>query len=330
MAVEIIAEAAQGYEGDPSLARLLAKGAICARANAFKMQLVYGDELATPDYEYYSLFKKLEMPESVWKDLITETHANGLRFYVDIFGEKSLQVAQKLGVDGIKIHSTDFFNDRLVRTALAGSWRLFISLGGITADELTAFIQKHKLQPHERITLLYGFQGDPTPLESNHVLRLRSFTQRFPVFRFGFMDHQDGATEEAMNLSLLSLPLSVQTIEKHITLDRSLQLEDYISALEPERFTRFVQQIRQMERALGSDALELGEGEKQYRRKVTKVVVSIRPLRKGEILTAEAIALKRSSRMDPQHALYSLDQALDRRLDVDTDANQPITVEMVS
>ena len=330
MTVEIIAEAAQGYEGDPSIARLLLRAAVRGGADAVKFQLVYGDELATPDYEYYTLFKKLEMPESVWKDLINEAHAGGLRFYMDIFGDHSLRVAQQLKVDGIKIHSTDFFNERLVEAALTGSQRLFISLGGIAADELTAFIHKHQIKAEERLTLLYGYQGDPTPLESNHVLRLRNFAQRFQGFRFGFMDHQEGVTEEAMILSLLALPLGVSCIEKHITLDRALQLEDYISALEPDRFAQFVKQVRQMEKALGSDRLELGEGEKQYRRKVTKVVVSSRPLKRGELLTPEAVALKRSGRMDPQLSLYSLEQALNKHVGIDLDANQPITTEMLS
>ncbi len=62
MSVEIIAEAAQGYEGNVTQARLLARAAARAGADAVKFQLVYADELATPDYQYYDLFRNLEMP----------------------------------------------------------------------------------------------------------------------------------------------------------------------------------------------------------------------------------------------------------------------------
>ena len=59
--MEIIAEIAQGYEGDTKLMELLTTGAIESDADAVKYQLVYADELATPDYQYYELFKSLEM-----------------------------------------------------------------------------------------------------------------------------------------------------------------------------------------------------------------------------------------------------------------------------
>jgi len=62
----IIAEAAQGFEGDPLLARLLVQAAARAGADAVKFQLVYADEIATPEYKYYDLFKKLEMPATCW------------------------------------------------------------------------------------------------------------------------------------------------------------------------------------------------------------------------------------------------------------------------
>ena len=59
--IEIIAEIAQGYEGDTKLTELLTIGANATGADAVKYQLVYADELATPDYKYYELFRSLEM-----------------------------------------------------------------------------------------------------------------------------------------------------------------------------------------------------------------------------------------------------------------------------
>ena len=59
MSIEIIAEVAQGYEGDRTLAKMLARGSMRAGADAVKFQLVFADELATPDYQHYKLFKSL-------------------------------------------------------------------------------------------------------------------------------------------------------------------------------------------------------------------------------------------------------------------------------
>ena len=69
MTLEIIAELAQGFEGKPEQTRLLLVAAAKAGADVAKYQLVYADELATPDYQYYELFKSLEMTDQDWLDL---------------------------------------------------------------------------------------------------------------------------------------------------------------------------------------------------------------------------------------------------------------------
>jgi len=71
---EIIAEIAQGNEGDPKLAQLLTAGAMASGAYAVKYQFVSADELATPDYQYYDLLKSLELSTDSWKKISSRTH----------------------------------------------------------------------------------------------------------------------------------------------------------------------------------------------------------------------------------------------------------------
>ena len=111
MAVEIIAEMAQGYEGNEIKALLLARGAIRSGADTIKYQLVHADELATPDYQYYDLFQSLEMSSTAWKDVAEEIKTNGKKLYFDVFGMQGLSEALELGADGVKIHTTDFYNN---------------------------------------------------------------------------------------------------------------------------------------------------------------------------------------------------------------------------
>jgi N,N'-diacetyllegionaminate synthase len=107
MSLEIVAEIAQGFEGDPKQSWLLLKSAAKAKADAAKFQLVFADELATPDYIYYDQFKKLEMPTETWEFLNLEAHKLGIELQVDIFGVKSLELALHLGLKTIKVHPTD-------------------------------------------------------------------------------------------------------------------------------------------------------------------------------------------------------------------------------
>ena len=110
MTVEIIAELAQGFEGKPEQSRLLMKAAAAAGADAAKYQLVYADELATPDYKYYELFRSIEMDDNVWNGLAVYAGQSGIKLYVDIFGARSLQLAEKIGVAVVKLHGTDIAN----------------------------------------------------------------------------------------------------------------------------------------------------------------------------------------------------------------------------
>lgn len=327
MPVELIAEAAQGYEGNAAVARLLARGAARAGADAVKFQLVYADELATPQYEYYELFQALEMPREAWCAVAGETKAAGMRFYVDVYGERSLREAVALGADGVKIHASDFFNGPLVRSALEQLPRVFISLGGISVEELEEFLAAHRVAPTPQVCLLYGFQADPTPIEATNLRRLRALKRRFPGYRFGFMDHADGASDEAMTVALLALAFDVDCIEKHISLDRALALEDYVSALAPAQFKRFAERVRCLEQALGTEDLELTPVERAYRQKALKVVVASRPLGRGDVLCQEDLCLKRTPSASPSVSLYRLEHAVGRTLAVDVRAHQPITKE---
>jgi N,N'-diacetyllegionaminate synthase len=329
MPVEIIAEVAQGYEGDAVLARLLTKGAVRAGVDAIKFQLVYADELATRDYIHYDLFRSLEMPREAWQKVAEETKAGGARLYLDIYGERSLREAADLGADGIKISTTEFFNTRLVHSALDKMPRVFVSLGGISLEEMERFRDIHKLAPGPQVCFMYGFQAEPTAIESNNLRRFRSLKERFPGYRFGFMDHADGGSEDAMTLALVALGIGIDCVEKHISLDRILQLEDWVSALSPEQFKMFVQRIRHLEKALGTDDLELTPIESEYRYKAVKVVVANRMLKKGEIVAADNLCLKRTSRLSSPSMIYRLEQVVGHTLAVDVQPDEAITKEVL-
>lgn len=302
MKTEIIAEIAQGYEGKPVQADLLVKGAITAGADAVKLQLVYADELCVPEYPYYSLFKSLEMSYTVWQKLERAVHEARRKMYFDIYGNKSLKMAKKLHADGVKISATDFYNTDLVHDAVKEFPKVFISCSGVPFEDL--FTLLNSIREQKKITLMYGFQAEPTDTKDNHLLRIGKLKLVYPNVSIGFMDHSLGSDEEAFLLPVMALAQGISCIEKHITLDYSLQMEDYISALTIDLFTRFVQTIRKMEPALGNSELVLIDKEIAYKKKAGKVVVAGKNLKKGTLIKKSDISLKRVS-ITPSDAYYS-------------------------
>lgn len=293
MAIEIIAEIAQGYEGKPEQAGQLAQAALEANADSVKFQLIIADELCIKEYPYYNLFKSLEMPFAVWEGLVKKVKDAGKNFYADIYGFESFRLAKELNVSGVKISTTDFYNEQLMAEAIQTFPRVFISIGGIEIPDIDDLVRKLKGKNH--VTLLYGFQAEPTFVEDNHLLRLRELKNRYPGVSFGFMDHTLGESEEAMVLPVLALGIGIDCLEKHITLDPLLKIEDYISALDPARFQKCVETLRRMEKALGSPELKLTHRETEYKNRAGKVVVAKKNIQAGTTLTADDITLKRIS-----------------------------------
>ena len=291
MSLEIIAEIAQGYEGNFKLAELLTIGAIKSGADSVKFQLVYGDELAVPTYEYYDLFKSLEMSEEEWVSISSLVHKHNRKIYFDIYGEFSCKQAKVLKADGVKISTADFYNTALVEKAISLFDKVFISVAGVEIEELNILLEKYKKQ--KKIIFMYGLQSEPTPINESNLRKLTSYKNKFDNVPIGFMDHSSGDSKDAFNLPLMALALGVDYIEKHITLDRKLEIEDYISALTIDNFSIFVEDINRLKDALGDGELVITKSESKYKSVSGKVVVADRDIEAGETANPKDFSLKR-------------------------------------
>ena len=91
----VIAEIAQGFEGDINLCKRFIKLAKLVGANAVKFQIFRAEEICTTDYKYYDLFKSLEIDPQTWADMIACADEQGLDFFVDISGLKVFKTSQE-------------------------------------------------------------------------------------------------------------------------------------------------------------------------------------------------------------------------------------------
>lgn len=288
----ILAEAAQGYEGSVEKALMLVLAAHKAKADGIKFQIIYADELCVPTYQYYDLFKSLEMPVSDWKKVVESAKKFKMDVFFDVFGTLSLSLAKELEVTKLKIHSTSFFDDDLYNEAKLFATQILISIGGIRSNELDTVLKKRIKESKDKLLVMYGFQAEPTPLNKNNLARIQTIrnTYDLPV---GFMDHSEGHGLAAHTLSSLALGLGVSFFEKHITLDRKLELEDYVSALGPTEFFDYVDNLKSLNEAIGISSLDLTPEEEVYRSKALKVVVSTKNIKSGQVIEDDMIELKR-------------------------------------
>lgn len=304
MTIEIIAELAQGFEGRPEQARLLMKAAASAGADAAKYQLVYADELATPDYKYYDLFRSLEMADDVWLGLSKYAAELGITLQVDIFGSRSLQLAEIIGASAVKLHGTDIANlGLLAEVANSTIPKVLLGAGGAWSDEVEQAVAA--LHTKEVVVLL-GFQGYPTPTETNQISRVKLLVERHckshPNVSIGFADHASPDSPLRYALAAVSLGAGARVIEKHLTLGQIMKLEDHESALNPDQFLEFTQTLRACAQAVGyaSNASDFGmsESEQGYRKMIRRHVVASADLHVGAVITPANLVLKRTSAED--------------------------------
>lgn len=294
----IIAEAAQGYEGSVEISKLLIRSAKAAKANAIKFQVIYVDDLAEEGYEYYDLFKSLEISLKDWSTIRDFAKTQGIDFIIDVFGQKSFELAETIKPDGVKIHSTCFFDERLINKILNLDTHVYLSIGGIHLEEVKSLMAQCRCQDRDKFTIFYGFQAEPTPLNANHLLRIQSLRQETGINNIGFMDHSDGQGNYTVSLSAVALGLGVKIFEKHITLDRYLKMEDYVSALNVTDFASYVTSLHALNEALGSANLSLKDEEVAYRKRAIKRVVATQDLPVGTVVSFENIRLSRPKKME--------------------------------
>ncbi|MBI4617567.1 MAG: N-acetylneuraminate synthase family protein [Planctomycetes bacterium] len=326
--VRIIAEVAQGYEGKPDYCRLYVKAAAKAGADAVKFQIVYADDVAEPGYAYYDWYKKLEMDVSLWREVRELAGGLGIDLLADISGERAMKVAESIGLDGIKIHSSNFFNRSLIRRAFDLAPRVFVSLGGIEEGEIAQLVAvATEWGKRGSLALLYGFQAEPTPIERSSLSRIRLLDEKYPDLEIGYMDHAPGDSDDRVHLSLLAGALGADWIEKHLTLSRYLEIEDWVSALEPAEFEVYVSTVRRLEAAYGEPTMALTDPEWAYREKSVKKLLAARDVRAGRAIVPADLVFKRTARIPAGRGFHDPGLVLGRTLSRSLAAGEPILAE---
>lgn len=325
--LQIIAEFAQGFEGEFIQAKLLLRAAAAAGASAGKFQLVYADELATKDYKYYDLFKSLEMSDESWSKLSKYAIELGLELHLDIFGKKSLTLAESVGAAAIKLHATDLNNLSLLEAVSESSINeVYVGAGGANSDEISVALRILKAK---NVTLLLGFQGYPTLPEDNHIRRLNVWRKLYADddnVSFGFADHSSPDSHLAWGLSAMSIISGATALEKHLTLAQSMQLEDYESALDPDQFRKYAHEMRVCASAVGmstvSSDFDMSENELKYREMIRRHVVAKIKLEEGTVLRAEHLVLKRTAN---PNSILDMSEAVGKKLITGIGAQEPLT-----
>ncbi|UQZ36962.1 spore coat protein [Paenibacillus sp. PK3_47] len=324
--VKVIAEIANAHLGDPARLTELIIAAADSGADGVKFQWFKYDSIATPDFIHYQLYTDLFIDKEIWADALKLAKSLGLEVWADIYDEWGVEVLAELEslVDGLKLAATVLQSEALIQALKRFDKPILIGVGGWFEEEMDqqlSFIKNNFKGP---LILMHGFQGYPTRTEDSNLSRLFYYKQKYQL-EVGFADHEDAATEMAIDLPVYAYLLGAGVIEKHITINRSAKGIDYYSALEPHEFKVMVEKLRRAEVVYGS--LEVKESERKYLEDSSFRIVSRQAIRPGEIISPDKIIYKRSSVPDAFRAQHAEQFPLISKLYIPADT--PISPDMV-
>ena len=322
----VLAEVASAHGGSVDTALKMLDAAFKMGADGIKFQIFRAERLVVRRHPSRRDFDEIELTEKEWRKILKSAKGSGLAVLVEAFDPPSLEVAADADVDAYKIHTTDMENPEFVRAVGAVGKPVWFATGGVPEDAVRQAVDEVGAVP---VGLLHGFQTFPTPVEEIRYRDILVWKERYRV-PVGFLDHTDGASAFALVAPALAAASGADLVEKHFTLDRSQKGHDYQSSLNPEEFYRMVELLRQAERARGDDAAPASDAAQRYHRTMARSIVAGSLIPRGEVLTAEHLAFKRTdTRFEPGFPPREASRLIGRRASRPIQADEVIREELL-
>ena len=301
--VFIIAEAGVNHNGSIDLAKKLIEIAADSGADAVKFQTFKAENLVSKnaqkaDYQkqttdvsesQFDMIKKLELDGEKHRELIAYCQEKDIMFLSSPFDHESIDLLSNLGLQIFKIPSGEITNLPYLRHIGSLGKRVILSTGmsnlGEVGDALDVLINSGTSK--NNITVLHANTMYPTPMEDVNLNAMLTIQKELGI-AVGYSDHTLG-----IEVDIAAVAMGASCIEKHFTLDKTMDGPDHKASLEPKELKEMVVAIRNIEKALGSFKKKPSPSETVNIEIARKSIVANQSIKKGEKLSSKNITTKR-------------------------------------
>lgn len=301
--VFIIAEAGVNHNGSVELAKKLIDVAVESGADAVKFQTfkaenlvsknaqkaAYQKETTDKEESQFDMIKKLELDVNTHKELMAYCKQKNIMFLSTPFDHDSIELLDELGLEIFKIPSGEITNLPYLKHIGKLAKKVVLSTGmadiGEIEDALDVLMESGTKK--ENITVLHANTQYPTPMEDVNLKAMVTIGNTFDV-AYGYSDHTLG-----IEVDIAAVAMGASCIEKHFTLDKTMEGPDHKASLEQDELKAMVSAIRNIELALGSSIKKPSKSETPNIAIARKSIVAKTVIKKGEILSEENLAIKR-------------------------------------
>lgn len=273
MSIFVIAEAGINHNGDLNIAKRLIDVAVFSKCNAIKFQKRNPD-ICVPENQ------KKVMRETPWGEMSYLEYRYHIEFGFDEYQEidryckqvqipwfasawdlESQEFLQQFDLSHNKIASAMIAYIPLLEKVASERKHTFISTGMSTLSEIERAV-KVFCDVSCSFELMHCVSTYPMAMEDANLKNIVMLRNKFHC-DVGYSGHESG-----LSISYAAAALEATSIERHITLDRSMYGTDQAASLEPIGFYNLVGAIRTIERALGNNERIIIEEEEKIKKKL--------------------------------------------------------------
>ena len=323
----IIAEAGVNHNGNIELAKKLVDIAKEADVDAVKFQTFHAEELVIlkskkANYQYrakektqYEMLKNFELSFDDFRELKKYCGNSNIEFISTPYDTKSVEFLNEIGVKRFKLASADLINKPLIEAIAKTKKQIILSTGMATLGEIESTISLIYNLGNKNIILLHCTTSYPTSYDQVNMNVLHTLKEAFGLL-IGYSDHTLG-----IEIPIMAVSMGAKVIEKHFTLDRTMEGPDHFTSLEPSELKKMVKAIRNIEKAFGDKQKKITDNEKKnifYMRRSLHASIDIK---KGEVIKDNNIKITR-----PFNGIESwyIDDILGKKIKTNVKKDEPI------
>ncbi|MGE7544928.1 N-acetylneuraminate synthase family protein [Sporosarcina newyorkensis] len=292
----VIPEIGINHEGDINKAIQMIDDAYVAGAEIVKFQShIVQDEMSSAakkvipgnaDISIYDIMERCALTKEEEKEIKRYVEQKGMLFLSTPFSRAAANHLEELGVDAYKIGSGECNNYPLIEHISSFGKPMILSTGMNNIDSIKPAVEILE-RANVQYALLHCTSMYPTPYDKVYLGAIEDLKNNFPNAVLGLSDHS------LYNYTCYgAIPLGASIVEKHFTSNKSWEGPDIPISIDPQGLKDLIEGTTAIWKALGGTKEILPE-EQVTIDFAYSTVVSIVPIKKGDILTMENIWVKR-------------------------------------
>ncbi|NFH90638.1 polysaccharide biosynthesis protein [Clostridium botulinum] len=274
----IIAEAGSNHNGDINQAKKLVDIAVEAGVDAVKFQTFTGDKLFSKAHPANEFVKRFEFKLEWHKEIKEYCDSKGIMFMTTPFQKDAVDLLEELGTEAYKVASGDMDYYSLLDYISNTGKPVILATGMAYMDEVKEAVDRIKQGKTQEIAVLHCISNYPPKDEDINLNILKTMKEELDM-PIGFSDHSMGIT-----VPVAAVAMGAKIIEKHFTISRKLEGMDHFYALEPHELKQMVEEIRKVEKAMGTETKVPVKAEYAERHYARRGIIAACNLKAGDII----------------------------------------------